>query len=56
MLEKTSGQSAMEYILLVAVAIICLLAVGYLNKIGGSGGVFERHFNKAAQYIGNGSL
>ncbi|MDD5155799.1 MAG: hypothetical protein PHF11_04860 [Candidatus Omnitrophica bacterium] len=44
----------MEYSLLTAVAIICLLAVGYLNKIGGPGGVFERHFNKAAQFIGEG--
>ncbi len=43
----------MEYILLAVIAIIGILAMGYLGKIRDGG--LSRHFDKAASYIGKGS-
>lgn len=43
------GQSLIEYTLLVAVAILGLLAIGYLSKF--SSGAFENHFNKSSRSI-----
>jgi len=53
--RRKAAQSVIEYILLVAVAIIALLAVNFLGKFK-SGGPFEAHFNNVSGFISNGSV
>ncbi|TRZ95607.1 hypothetical protein D4R78_03005 [bacterium] len=49
--KQVIAQSALEYVLLVAVAIISLLAINYLAGLNSQTSAFGIHFDKAKQYI-----